>query len=61
MRILDIEAVQNPMEMEAQVQAQMAKWQKAHGETNAYRKLTADQKRHKIIRKIKKNTTLAVF
>lgn len=60
MRVLGTEAVQDPTKMEAHVRAQMAKRQKAHEEANASRKLTVDQKRDKVIRKIKEDTTLGV-
>lgn len=60
MRVLGTEAVQDPTKMEAHVRAQMAKRQKAHEEANASRKLTADQKREKTIRKLKEDTTLGV-
>lgn len=60
MRVLGTEAVQDPTKMEAHVRAQMAKRQKAHEEANASRKLTAEQKREKNIRKIKEDTSLGV-
>lgn len=60
MRVLGTEAVQDPTKMEAHVREQMAKRQKAHEEANASRKLTAEQKREKKIRKIKEDTSLGV-
>lgn len=60
MRVLGTEAVQDPTKMEAHVRAQMAKRQKDHEEANASRKLTAEQKREKKIRKIKEDTSLEV-
>jgi len=58
MRVLGNEAVQDPTKIEAHVRAQMVKRQKAHEEANAARKLTADQRRDKKIRKIKEDTSL---
>ncbi|KAG5864849.1 U4/U6 small nuclear ribonucleoprotein Prp3, partial [Gonioctena quinquepunctata] len=58
MRALGTEAVQDPTKIEAHVREQMAKRQKAHEDANAARKLTADQKRDKKIKKIKEDTTL---
>lgn len=60
MRVLGTEAVQDPTKIEAHVREQMAKRQKAHEEANAARKLTADQKRDKKIRKIKEDVSLGV-
>lgn len=60
MRVLGTEAVQDPTKMEAHVRAQMAKRQKAHEEANASRKLTAEQKRDKTVRKLKEDTTTGV-
>ncbi|XP_018561348.1 U4/U6 small nuclear ribonucleoprotein Prp3 [Anoplophora glabripennis] len=58
MRALGTEAVQDPTKIEAHVREQMAKRQKTHEEANAARKLTADQKRDKKIKKIKEDTSL---
>ncbi|CAG9823250.1 unnamed protein product [Phaedon cochleariae] len=58
MRALGTEAVQDPTKVEAHVREQMAKRQRAHEEANASRKLTADQKRDKKIKKLKEDTTL---
>ena len=60
MRVLGTEAVQDPTKMEAHVRAQMAKRQKAHEEANASRKLTAEQKRDKVVRKLKEDTSTGV-
>ncbi|ESO99440.1 hypothetical protein LOTGIDRAFT_186812, partial [Lottia gigantea] len=60
MRVLGQEAVQDPTKIEAHVRAQMAKREKAHEEANAARKLTAEQRREKKIKKIKEDTSLGV-
>ncbi|KAL3278667.1 hypothetical protein HHI36_016203 [Cryptolaemus montrouzieri] len=60
MRALGTEAVQDPTKIEAHVREQMAKRQKAHEEANTARKLTADQKREKKVKKLKEDTTLGV-
>lgn len=60
MRVLGTEAVQDPTKVEAHVREQMAKRQKAHEEANAARRLTADQRREKKVRKLKEDTTLGV-
>lgn len=60
MRVLGTEAVQDPTKIEAHVREQMAKRQKAHEEANNARKLTAEQKREKKIRKVKEDTSLGV-
>lgn len=60
MRVLGNEAIQDPTKIEAHVRAQMVKRQKAHEEANAARKLTADQRREKKIRKIKEDTSLGI-
>ncbi|KDR24472.1 U4/U6 small nuclear ribonucleoprotein Prp3 [Zootermopsis nevadensis] len=60
MRVLGTEAVQDPTKIEAHVREQMAKRQKAHEEANAARRLTADQRREKKVRKLKEDTTLGV-
>ncbi|KAK9731204.1 Protein of unknown function (DUF1115) [Popillia japonica] len=61
MRVLGTEAVQDPTKIEAHVREQMAKRQKAHEEANAARRLTADQKRDKKIKKIKEDTSTGVY
>ncbi|XP_029694511.1 U4/U6 small nuclear ribonucleoprotein Prp3-like isoform X1 [Takifugu rubripes] len=55
MRVLGTEAVQDPTKVEAHVRAQMAKRQKAHEEANAARKLTAEQRKEKKVKKIKED------
>lgn len=60
MRVLGTEAVQDPTKIEAHVREQMAKRQKLHEDTNNARKLTAEQKREKKIRKMKEDVSLGV-
>ncbi|XP_037813675.1 U4/U6 small nuclear ribonucleoprotein Prp3 isoform X1 [Lucilia sericata] len=60
MRVLGTEAVQDPTKIEAHVREQMAKRQKAHEDANNARKLTAEQKSEKKIRKIKEDTSCGV-
>jgi len=60
MRVLGQQAVQDPTKIEAHVREQIAKRQKAHEEANAARKLNADQKKQKKIKKIKEDTSLGV-
>lgn len=60
MRVLGNEAIQDPTRIEVHVKAQMAKRQKTHEETNNARKLTAEQRREKKIRKIKEDTSMGV-
>ncbi|XP_018415403.1 PREDICTED: U4/U6 small nuclear ribonucleoprotein Prp3 isoform X2 [Nanorana parkeri] len=60
MRVLGTEAVQDPTKVEAHVRAQMAKRQKAHEEANAARKLTAEQRKEKKVKKLKEDITLGV-
>ncbi|XP_037033415.1 U4/U6 small nuclear ribonucleoprotein Prp3 [Bradysia coprophila] len=60
MRVLGSEAVQDPTKIEAHVREQMAKRQKAHEEANNARKLTAEQKREKKVRKMKEDTSCGV-
>ncbi|XP_049587504.1 U4/U6 small nuclear ribonucleoprotein Prp3 isoform X4 [Syngnathus scovelli] len=55
MRVLGTEAVQDPTKVEAHVRAQMAKRQKAHEEANAARKLTAEQRKEKKVKKLKED------
>ncbi|XP_039974708.1 U4/U6 small nuclear ribonucleoprotein Prp3 isoform X2 [Xiphias gladius] len=57
MRVLGTEAVQDPTKVEAHVRAQMAKRQKAHEEANAARKLTAEQRKEKKVKKLKEDIT----
>lgn len=60
MRVLGTEAVQDPTKIEAHVREQMAKRQKAHEDANNARKLTAEQKSEKKVRKIKEDTSCGV-
>jgi len=60
MRVLGTEAVQDPTKIEAHVREQMAKRQKVHEEANAARKLTAEERKQKKIRKVKEDTSLGV-
>ncbi|XP_028910956.1 U4/U6 small nuclear ribonucleoprotein Prp3 isoform X2 [Ornithorhynchus anatinus] len=60
MRVLGTEAVQDPTKVEAHVRAQMAKRQKAHEEANAARKLTAEQRKVKKIKKLKEDVSQGV-
>ncbi|XP_023375177.1 U4/U6 small nuclear ribonucleoprotein Prp3 [Otolemur garnettii] len=60
MRVLGTEAVQDPTKVEAHVKAQMAKRQKAHEEANAARKLTAEQRKVKKIKKLKEDISQGV-
>ncbi|XP_069796628.1 U4/U6 small nuclear ribonucleoprotein Prp3 [Narcine bancroftii] len=55
MRVLGTEAVQDPTKVEAHVRAQMAKRLKAHQDANSARKLTADQRREKKVKKLKED------
>ncbi|CAK1587991.1 unnamed protein product [Parnassius mnemosyne] len=60
MRALGTEAVQDPTAIEAKVREQIAKRQKTHLEANKARALTKEQKREKIDRKIREDTSMAV-
>ena len=60
MRVLGTEAVQDPTKIEAHVKEQMMKRQKAHEEANAARKLTAEERKQKKMRKLKEDTSLGV-
>ncbi|TSL82492.1 U4/U6 small nuclear ribonucleoprotein Prp3 [Bagarius yarrelli] len=60
MRVLGTEAVQDPTKVEAHVRAQMAKRQKAHEEANAARKLTAEQRKEKKVKKLKEDLSNGV-
>ncbi|XP_030372434.1 U4/U6 small nuclear ribonucleoprotein Prp3 isoform X2 [Scaptodrosophila lebanonensis] len=60
MRVLGTDAVQDPTKIEAHVREQMAKRQKAHEDANNARKLTAEQKSEKKVRKLKEDTTCGV-
>ncbi|KAJ0169758.1 hypothetical protein K1T71_014364 [Dendrolimus kikuchii] len=60
MRALGTEAVQDPTAIEAKVREQIAKRQKTHLEANKARALTKEQKREKVDRKIREDTSLGV-
>ncbi|KAG8449862.1 hypothetical protein GDO86_016511 [Hymenochirus boettgeri] len=60
MRVLGTEAIQDPTKVEAHVRAQMAKRQKAHEEANAARKLTAEQRKEKKIKKLKEDISQGI-
>ncbi|XP_063632062.1 U4/U6 small nuclear ribonucleoprotein Prp3 [Cydia splendana] len=60
MRALGTEAVQDPTAIEAKVREQIAKRQKTHLDANKARALTKDQKREKIDRKIREDTSMGV-
>jgi len=60
MRVLGVEAVQDPTKVEAHVRQQMAKRLKTHHEMNVSRKLTTEQKKEKKLKKIKEDTSLGV-
>lgn len=60
MRVLGTEAVQDPTKVEAHVREQMAKRLASHEKANAERKLTPEQKRDKMINKIKEDTSCGV-
>ena len=60
MRVLESDAVQEPSKVEAHVRAQMAKRKSDHEKMNADRKLTPDQRKQKMVRKLKEDTTAGV-
>ncbi|KAJ8704150.1 hypothetical protein PYW07_013444 [Mythimna separata] len=60
MRALGTEAVQDPTAIEAKVREQIARRQKTHLEANKARALTKDQKREKVDRKIREDTSIGV-
>ena len=60
MRVLGNEAVQDPTKVEAHVREQMAKRLANHEKANADRKLTPDQRKEKMIRKLKEDTSCGV-
>ncbi|CAG9532862.1 unnamed protein product [Cercopithifilaria johnstoni] len=61
MRVLGSDAVQDPTKVEAHVRKQMADRQRKHEAANQQRKLTKEQRSEKKIRKIKEDTSLAVY
>ncbi|NXQ29410.1 PRPF3 protein, partial [Alaudala cheleensis] len=60
MRVLGMEAVQDPTKVEAHIRVQVAKRQKAHEEANAARKLTAEQRKAKKVKKLKEDVSQEV-
>ncbi|NXR74054.1 PRPF3 protein, partial [Pycnonotus jocosus] len=60
MQVLGTEAVQDPTKVETYVRAHMAKRQKAHEEANAARKLTAEQRKAKKVKKLKEDVSQGV-
>lgn len=60
MRALGTEAVQDPTAIEAKVREQIAKRQKTHQDANQARALTKDQRREKIDKKIREDTSSGV-
>ncbi|KAL4714838.1 hypothetical protein ACJJTC_002697 [Scirpophaga incertulas] len=60
MRALGTEAVQDPTAIEARVREQIARRQKTHLDANKARALTKEQKREKVDRKIREDTSLGV-
>lgn len=60
MRVLGTQQVQDPTKIEAHVREQMVKRQRAHEEANASRKLTAEQRRDKKVKKLKEDTSRGV-
>eukprot|EP00053_Salpingoeca_punica_P013693 m.123891 g.123891 ORF g.123891 m.123891 type:complete len:589 (-) comp16269_c0_seq2:245-2011(-) len=55
MRVLGMEAVQDPTQIEAVVKAQMAARQKQHEDANSKRKLSKEERREKKIAKLKED------
>jgi U4/U6 small nuclear ribonucleoprotein PRP3 len=53
MRVLRAEVVEDPTKVEAHTREQMAKRQKANKKANAARRLTADHRTEKRVRKLK--------
>ena len=60
MRVLESDAIMDPSKTEAHVRAQMAKRLANHEKMNADRKLTPEERKQKMIRKIKEDTTAGV-
>ncbi len=60
MRVLGVEAVQDPTKIEAQVRKQMAQRLKTHQDANLNRKLTPEQRKDKKLKKIQEDVTLGV-
>ncbi|CAL8125507.1 unnamed protein product [Orchesella dallaii] len=60
MRVLGVEAVQDPTKVEAHVRKQMAHRLKTHQEANASRKLTPEQRKEKKLKKLEEDVSLGV-
>jgi len=60
MRVLGVEAVQDPTKMEQHVRKEMAKRLKSHVDANASRKLTPEQRKEKKAQKMEEDVTLGV-
>lgn len=60
MRVLGNEAIQDPTKIEAHVRQQMAKRLANHEKANAERKLTPEQRKEKIIKKLKEDVSCGV-
>jgi U4/U6 small nuclear ribonucleoprotein PRP3 len=60
MRVLGVEAVQDPTKVEAHVRKEMAKRLKSHVDANESRKLTPEQRKAKKQRKMEEDVTLGV-
>lgn len=60
MRVLGVEAVQDPTKIEAQVRQQMAKRLQTHKDSNLSRKLTPEQRKEKKLKKLTEDVSLGV-
>lgn len=60
MRVLGVEAVQDPTKVEAHVRKQMAQRLKSHQDANANRKLTPEQRKEKKAKKLEEDVSLGV-
>jgi len=60
MRVLGSQAIQDPTKIEAHVREQMKQRVRKHVNSNNARRLTTEQKRDKIIRKIKEEVSMGV-
>ena len=58
--LLESDAIQDPTKVEAHVRAQMAKRLANHEKANAERKLTPEERKQKMVRKLKEDTTAGV-
>lgn len=55
MRVLGEEAIQDPTKVEARVRKEMQQRQRMHEKANEQRKLTAEERRAKIMNKLKED------